>query len=175
MGGLVNKYYVIVANAAGHIKSTEVTVSSLESPRILRQPLGGVINSKSGLLVLAVEAMNPNPAPNNGALSYQWYKNGSSIEGGQKNHFMVRPSYNFEFQSTYYVEISYKGRVTRSEIVKVEFGIRLRNSKWESLLESETNPSFIAIGRIDRSLDLKKSIGEVEEEEIVVREIADEE
>ncbi len=163
-----HKYYVKVSNTVGQTKSTEVTVSSLKSPRILRQPTGGFIHSNLGL-TLEVKAVNPNPAPNNGALSYQWHKNGYPIagEGAGKPRLWIKPSYNFEFQATYYVEVSYKGKVTRSNGVKVGFGIRLRNSKWEGLLDPETDPSLIEIGRIDRSLDLKRTPGEIEEEGIM--------
>ncbi len=171
----IHKYYVMVSNAVGHTKSAEVTVFSLKSPRIVKQPRGGIINSKLGLF-LEVEAVNPNPAPHNGALSYQWYQNGSPInnEEGRKSGFLVTLN-NFVFQPTYYVKVSYKGKVTQSEVVKVEFEMRLRNSKWEGLLDPATDPSLIEIGQIDRSLDLKKSIEEVEEEGVIMRGIANEE
>ena len=151
-----------------------MTVSSLKAPRITKQPTGGSINSNRGL-TLEVAAVNPNPAPNNGALSYQWYHNKSPVnnEEGKKPRLWVRPSHNFEFQSTYYVEVSYRGKVTRSNVVRVVFGIRLRNSKWEGLLDPATDPSLIEIGQIDRSLDLKRT--PEESEEGVMRGLANEE
>jgi len=53
------------------------------------------------------------------------------------------------------------------------FGIRLRNSKWEGLLDPATDPSLIEIGQIDRSLDLKRTPGESEGE--IMRGLANEE
>ena len=168
-----HKYYVVVSNDVGQIQSTEVRVS-LRGPQITRQPVGGFINSNLGL-TLEVAAINPNPAPNNGALSFQWYRNKSPINNkeGRSPRLLVRPSSNFEFQSTYYVEVSYRGEVTRSDEVQVAFGVRLRSSKWESLLDPSTDPSLIEIGQIDRSLDLKRTPGESEEG--VMRELANEE
>ena len=170
-----HKYYVIVSNDVGQTRSIKVSVSILRSPRITRQPVGGFVNSKQGFN-LEVVAINPNPAPNNGALSYQWYRNKSPLndEEGRRPRLLVRPSRShFEFESTYYVEVSYRGEVTRSDEVQVAFGVRLRNSKWEGLLDSATDPSLIEIGQIDGGLDLKRTSGENERE--VMREPADEE
>ena len=167
-------YSVKVTNTVGSVYSSQiaVTIDPYKPPRITKQPKGGIINSSSGL-VLEVVALNPNPAPNNGALSYQWYQNGSPINNpeARKSSWLIKSLNNSGFQSTYYVEVSYKGKITRSNRVTVTFEFKPRSSKWQSLLSPNSDPSLIKIGKIDRSLDLKRS---VVEEETVTRGIANE-
>ena len=120
-----SEYYVEVSNQTGStIRSDKVIVNFLSTgtPWITRQPLGG--SSRTGeYFQLEVEADSARFPESPKSLTYQWYKNGSLLEG-QTDSILHLFSIQEE-SAEYYVKVSNQVgntiKTTQSETVTVQF------------------------------------------------------
>ena len=119
--GSTAKYYVEVFRLVGShrskVKSDEVTVSFVEhpqTPRIISQPIGGKIWVGGGEVFsgiapqLSVTAELSQSSSGSGAtLEYQWYKDGSPVNGATQSSLVVDSSEgSIGSTAKYYVEVS---------------------------------------------------------------------
>ena len=130
--GIEHSYYVEVFHSVGRVQSNVAVIDFRKKPVILRQPQGGSV-TKDGY-TLRVGATNPNPAPYDEALSYQWYRGGVLLEGATEPSLRVESAHDIEFEASYYVEVFHSVGRVQSDVVKVEFLTRPRSGQWDILV-----------------------------------------
>jgi hypothetical protein len=98
-------YYAVVSNAAGSATSTVATVTVLLAPNIVTQPASQTINSGSALN-LSVAANGTTP------LTYQWFKNGTSVTGATSANFQIASAQSTDAGNYYAVVSNSAGSAT---------------------------------------------------------------